>query len=202
MTCKNICKECCAPLATAFGDEIHTDVWGGPSTLLSLGGRKYYVSFTDDYSRYTHITLLHTKDEVFDTYKAFTAWVKTQHNTKIKRLRSDCRGEFTGNNFTKFLEQQGTEQCLTTHDTLQHNGIAESLNRHIFECVHAMLHAAELPKNLWDEAVNHAVWLKNQTSTRVLSNVTPFECLYGEKPDLGGVPKWGQYVWVHHDAGI
>ena len=201
MTRKNICKEHRAPLATAFGDEIHTDVWGGPSTLLSLGGRKYYVSFTDDYSRYTCITLLHTKDEAFDAYKAFTAWAKTQHNIKIKQLRSDRGGEFTGNDFTKFLEQQGTERRLTTHNTPQHNGIAESLNRRIFERVCAMLHAAELPKNLWGEAVNHAVWLKNRTSTRVLGNVTPFERLYGEKPNLGGVPEWGQRVWVHNNAG-
>ena len=111
-TRKNIRKERRAPLATAFGDEVHTDVWGGPTTLLSLGGRKYYVSFTDDYSRYTRITLLRTKDEALDAYKAFVAWAKTQHNTQIKRLRSDRGGEFTGNDFTKFLEQQGTERRL------------------------------------------------------------------------------------------
>jgi hypothetical protein len=25
----------------------------------------------------------------------------------------------------------------------------------------------------------------------------PYERLYGEKPNLGGVPKWGQHIWVH-----
>src|SRR6202012_1579602 len=50
-TRKTIRKEREAPLADSFGAEVHSDVWG-PSPVLSLGGRKYYVTFTDDYSRY------------------------------------------------------------------------------------------------------------------------------------------------------
>ena len=46
-TRKVIRKEWVAPLASSFGDEIHTDVWG-PSPINSLGGRSYYVTFTDD----------------------------------------------------------------------------------------------------------------------------------------------------------
>ncbi len=48
-TRKTIRKERTAPLASAFGEEIHTDLWG-PLPLLSLGSRKYYVTFTDDHT--------------------------------------------------------------------------------------------------------------------------------------------------------
>ena len=51
-TCKAIRKEQEAPLANSFGAKVHLDVWG-PSLVQSLGGCKYYVTFTDDYSRYT-----------------------------------------------------------------------------------------------------------------------------------------------------
>jgi hypothetical protein len=44
-------------LADTFGAEIHTDVWG-PSPVSSLRDRKYYITFTDDYFRYTRIQLL------------------------------------------------------------------------------------------------------------------------------------------------
>ena len=200
LTRKTIRKERVAPPANSFGDEVHSDLWG-PSPLLTIGGRKYYVSFTDNHSRYTRLALLRSKDETLEAYKAYAAWARTQHGAHIKRLRSDRGGEYTGGDFTKFLQEQGTERRLTTHDTPQHNGVAESLNRRLLERVRAMLHAADLPKNLWGEAINHAVWLKNRTSTRVLGNVTPYERLYGDKPNLGGVPEWGQRIWVHDDAG-
>ena len=199
-TRKPIKKERQTALASAFGEEIHTDVWG-PLELQTLGGRKYYLTFTDDYSCYTVTRLLKSKDEVLQAYKDFAAWALTQHGVKIKRLRSDRGGEFTGKDFDQFLNKQGTERRLTTHDTPQHNGVAESLNRRLLERVRAIRHHSGLPKHLWGEAVNHATWLKNHTSTQTLGNVTPYERLYGEKPNLASVPEWGQRVWVHNDAG-
>ena len=52
MTRKAICKECEAAQADSFGAEVHTDIWG-PSPLESLGGRRYYITFTDDHTCYT-----------------------------------------------------------------------------------------------------------------------------------------------------
>src|SRR5258707_8039374 len=61
-TRKSIRKERTEALAQNFGEEIHTDVWG-PSPTLSLGGRKYYVTFTDVCPRFTKLEVLRTKDE-------------------------------------------------------------------------------------------------------------------------------------------
>jgi transposase InsO family protein len=129
-TRKAIKKECEGAQASTFGEEIHTDLWG-PSLLQTLGGRKYYITFTDDYSRSTRTQVLKSKDEALQAYKDFAAWAQTQHGAKIKRLRSDHGGEYTGDNFSKFLKSQGTERRLTTHDTPQHNSVAKSLNRHL-----------------------------------------------------------------------
>jgi hypothetical protein len=71
-TRKPIKVECIAVPAMTFGEEVHSDVWG-PSPLNSLGGRRYYITFTDDYSRYTWAQLLKTKDEAIVAYKAFAA---------------------------------------------------------------------------------------------------------------------------------
>jgi transposase InsO family protein len=199
-TRKIIRKHTTTPRAEAFGDEVHTDVWG-PAPISTIGGRKYYITFTDDHTRYTWLELLRSKDEAFQAYKTFVAWAETQHGVRIKRLRSDRGGEYTGGNFSKFLNSQGTERRLTTHDTPQHNGVAESLNRRLLERVRAVLHASQLPKSLWGEAIQFIVWLKNRVITRALGKVTPYEQLYGSKPDLGGVPEWGRPVWVHVDSG-
>ncbi len=199
-TRKQINKEREAPLADAFGDEVHTDLWG-PSPVPSLGGRAYYVTWIDDYSRFTKLTILRSKDQTLDAYKSFAAWAQTQKGVKIKRLRSDRGGKYTSNAFTKFLEEQGTERRLTTHDTPQHNGVAESLNRRLVERIRALLIQSGLPKSLWAEAARFVAWLRNRTTTKVLGNTTPYERLTGQKPNLAGVPEWGQRVWVHSDSG-
>jgi hypothetical protein len=195
-THKPIRKEREEPLASSFGEEVHSDVWG-PSPMLSVGKSKYYITFTDDFSCYTRLTTMCTKDGALQAYKDYAAWAYTQHGARVKHLHSDHGGEYTGGEFTSFLKEQGTERRLTTHDTPQHNGVAESLNRRLIERVRALLHQSSLPKTLWAEALHFIVWVKNRTLTKALGNVTPFERLTGRKPNLAGVPEWGQQVWVH-----
>jgi len=64
-----------------------------------------------------------------------------------------------------------------------------------------MMHQADLPCKLWVEAIRYAAWLKNHLPTKVLGNTTPYEKLYSDKPHLAGLPKWGQWVWVHNPLG-
>src|SRR6266850_387777 len=119
---KQIQKECKAPLTDAVGVETHMDLWG-PSPTPSMGGRRYYVMFTDDHSHYSSLTMLCTKDETLEAYKAYAVWMYMQHSMWIKQLWLDHGGKYTGNEFTKFLAEQGTECRLTTHDMPQHNGV-------------------------------------------------------------------------------
>jgi len=121
---------------------------------------------------------LKLKDETFEAYKKYDAWVSTQFNMKIKCLHSDRGGEYTSEEFTRYLASKGTERKLTIHDTPEHNGVAERLNRTIVKRTRALLHASGLLKFLWGEAIMHVVWLKNHTLTRALDNKTPYEMLF------------------------
>jgi hypothetical protein len=71
-TRKEIWKECKALLSGTLSEEIHSDVWG-PSPIPSLGGRRYYVTFTDDFSHHTWLTTMCMKDEMLAAYKAYVA---------------------------------------------------------------------------------------------------------------------------------
>ena len=172
---KPIQKERDTPLADAFGAEVHTDLWG-PSPTPSLGGHKYYVTFTDDHMHYTSAKILHSKDQMLNVYKAYAAWVHTQHGAQIKQLHSDRGGEYTGTDFTVFLQGEGTKCQLTMHNTPQHNGVAKALNCQLVEHICALVHQSRLPKTLWAEALLYTVWLKNCMSTHALGTVTPYEC--------------------------
>ena len=108
----------------ALGNEVHTDVWD-LSPVQTPGKRSYYCSFTDDHTHYTCISLLFVKSNTFSVYLEFESWLKIQHGTSIKWLHSNCGGEYLSNEFSCHLNHSGMERKLTTHDTPQHNGIAE-----------------------------------------------------------------------------
>jgi hypothetical protein len=120
--------------ATAVGEEIHSDLWG-PAPVETINHKEYFVSFTDDNSRYTVIYFLAKKSEVFASYLAFEAWLSTQYNVRIKKLRSDRGGEYLTGEFSDHLRKKGTTRRLTVHDTPEYNGVSERLNRTLLEKV-------------------------------------------------------------------
>ncbi len=186
--------------ASAVGEEIHSDLWG-PASVETINRKEYFVSFTDDYSRFTVVYLIRNKSDTFESYLEFEAWLFTQFGFRIKKLHSDRGGEYLSHEFTQHLARCGTIRRLTVHDTPEYNGTPERLNRTLLEKVRAMLHDAKLPKFLWGEALCHAVFVKNRTWTRSLKDTTPFEMLTGSKPDLSNIHPWGCKVSVHDTAG-
>nr|GEV93673.1 retrotransposon protein, putative, Ty1-copia subclass [Tanacetum cinerariifolium] len=69
--------------ATDLFGLIHTDVCG-PLRHVSRQGVSYFITFTDDYSRYGYIYLHKNKHEVFETFK-LTPPYTPQHNEVSER---------------------------------------------------------------------------------------------------------------------
>ena len=91
---------------TQLLDLVHSDIceYNG---VLTRGGKRYFITFIDDCSRFTYVYLLRTKDEAFDVFKRYKSEVENQKDKKIKMLRSDRGGEYFGNEFDNFCEQHG-----------------------------------------------------------------------------------------------
>ena len=81
---------------------VHSDVCGHMIEVL-IGGYEYFVTFTDDYSRYSFIYLMHQKSNTFDKFKEFWIRVGNQLGNTIKFFRSDRGGEFLDTEFTDNL---------------------------------------------------------------------------------------------------
>jgi hypothetical protein len=64
-TCLPVPKVHISTPAQRFGDEIHTNVWG-PASISTRQGHRYFVTFTDDATRFTITYLMHTKDQALD----------------------------------------------------------------------------------------------------------------------------------------
>ena len=83
---------------------IHTDLWG-PAPSPSTSGARYFLLFIDDYSRYTWIYFLSTKDQALSTFITFRKMIENQLNSTIKCIQSDNGGEFIA--FKPYLEAHG-----------------------------------------------------------------------------------------------
>ena len=194
-TRKPVPKEKVKYISQALGDKIHSDMWG-PVTPQSYNGKLYYMSFTNEYTRWTMIYCISWTLEVLSKYKEYKAWMRTQYGKCIKILQSDSGGEYLSKEFNTHLETQGTIRSLTVHDTPKENGVTEWLNHTLLEHVRAMLLTAQLPKNLWPETIHHAMWLKNRTSMGALNGWPPYEVMHNAKPNLADLPDWGARVFV------
>ena len=107
---------------------MHTDVCG----LISVeahGEYRYFLTFTDDLSKYGYIYLMKHKSETFEKFKEFQSEVENHHNKKIKFLRSDRGGEYLSYEFSLHLKQCGIVSQLMPPGTPQCNGVSERHNR-------------------------------------------------------------------------
>ena len=61
---------------------------------MSRGGKNYFVTFIDDFYKYTKVYLIKHKDEALDMFLTYIVEVENQLNKKIKRIRSNKGGEY------------------------------------------------------------------------------------------------------------
>nr|GEW59997.1 hypothetical protein [Tanacetum cinerariifolium] len=110
---------------------IHTDVCG-PFKIMSRQGASYFVTFTDDFSRYGYVYLLKHKHEVFETFKVIQKEVENQLGKTIKSLHFDRGGEYMSQEFLDHLKDHGIIAHQTPPYTPQHNGYPKEMMSYSF----------------------------------------------------------------------
>jgi hypothetical protein len=168
---------------------IHSDL-GDFKNTISRGGKRYYITFIDDYSRYTRVYLLSSKDEAENMFIKFKIEVENQKDKKIKRLRSDRGGEYGSSLLKSFCEKDGIVHEVTATRTLEQNGIAERKNKTLKDMMNAMLISSCLPSNMWGEAILSACQVLNRVPYKRIRK-TPYELWEGHTPNLGYFKVWG-----------
>jgi len=158
--------------------------------VLTRGGNIYFITFTDDFSRYTYVYLMKSKDEAFSLFKCYKSTVENQKEKKIKILRSDRGGEYFPTEFTLYCEENGIIHQTSAPYTPQQNGLAERKNRTLVDMVNAMILNAKLSFNLWGEALLTACHVHNRIPSKVFK-VSPYELWKGRKPNLEYLRVWG-----------
>lgn len=163
---------------------VHSDICASMG-VESLGGAKYFVTFTDDCSGYTETTMLRNRSDVLKAFKDYKQKAEKQTGQQIRKLRTDNGREYLSNNFKNFLKAEGIIHQLSVEYTPQQNGIAKQKNRILVEMARCIMLQGNLPQSLWAEAIYSAMYLQNRCATKTLNGKIPYEAWTGRKPYVG-----------------
>jgi len=173
---------------------IHSDLVG-PITPTGYDGARYYVTFTDDYTRLTRVFILKEKSQLMSRLKEFHAWCFAQRGVKIKRIRSDNGKEFNNGPLKQWMADVGIQWEPTVTYSPEQNGLAERNQRTLTEKARAMIADSGLDKTLWPELIMTANYLRNRSPTKMLG-MTPYEAYEGTKPSLQHLRIIGSTVYT------
>jgi transposase InsO family protein len=185
-------------ISSSLGDLIHSDICG-PLPTPSYTGYKYFLTFTDDYSRYVWTYPLKTKaaPEVFSKLKELDAFFLNHHGFHIKILRTDNGSEFKNKIFQSYCQENGILQQFTVPYSPQQNGVAERLNQTLLNSIRSMLTHSKVSHSLWAEALQTATYIKNRSpSAAIKENKTPFEILYKKPPAVSHFRIFGEIAYA------
>ncbi|GJT84381.1 putative ribonuclease H-like domain-containing protein [Tanacetum coccineum] len=88
---------------------LHMDLFG-PTNVKSLMKKSYCLVVTDDFSRFSWVFFLATKDETSGILKTFITEIENQLDHKVKVIRSDNGTEFKNSIMNQFCEMKGIKR--------------------------------------------------------------------------------------------
>ncbi|GJZ14478.1 retrovirus-related pol polyprotein from transposon TNT 1-94 [Tanacetum coccineum] len=171
----------------------------GPIRVASINGKKYILVIVDDFSRYTWVYFLRSKDETPEIIKKFIAQAQLNYKAKVCKIRTDNGTEFKNTSLKAHYEKLGIMQQFSIARTPQQNGVVERRNRTLVEAARTMLIFSRLPEFLWAEAVATACFTQNRSIIHTRYNKTPYELLRGQKPNIAYFHVFGSLCYPTND---
>ncbi|GJR62089.1 integrase, catalytic region, zinc finger, CCHC-type containing protein [Tanacetum coccineum] len=135
----------------------------GPMRVASVNGKKYILVKVDDFSRFTWVYFILSKDETPKIIKKFIAQAQLNYEAKVCKVRTDNGTEFKNATLKAHYEKLGIMQQFSIARTPQQNGVVERRNRTLVEAAHTMLIFSRLPEFLWAKAVATACFTQNRS---------------------------------------
>ncbi|GJU14962.1 retrovirus-related pol polyprotein from transposon TNT 1-94 [Tanacetum coccineum] len=150
----------------------------GPLRVQCINGKKYILVIVDDYSRFTWVKFLRSKDET----PAFVIHLLKQLQVGLNKIVWFVRT----NNGTEFVNKDLTDYYES--------------NRTLVEAARTMLIFSKAPLFLWAEAVATAYYTQNRSLIHTLHNKTPYELVHDKKPDLSFLRIFGALCYTTNDS--
>ncbi|GKB15854.1 putative ribonuclease H-like domain-containing protein [Tanacetum coccineum] len=178
---------------------LHMDLCG-PMRVASVNGKKYILVIVDDYSRFTWVQFLRSKDEAPDFIIKFLKMIQVRLKVPVRRIRTDNGTEFVNQTLREYYEKVGISHETSVARSPQQNGVVERRNRTLIEAARTMLIYAKAPLFLWAEVVATACYTQNHSIVRLRHGKTPYELLHDKPPDLSFLHVFGALCYPTNDS--
>nr|GEX00817.1 hypothetical protein [Tanacetum cinerariifolium] len=122
---------------------LHMDLFG-PTFVKSLSKKSYCLVITDDYSRFSWVFFLASKEETPSVLKTFIVGLENLLSLKVKIVRCDNGTEFKNSDLNQFCKVKGIKRDFSVPRTPQQNDIAERKNKTLIKAARTLLTPYEL----------------------------------------------------------
>ncbi|GKC28686.1 retrovirus-related pol polyprotein from transposon TNT 1-94 [Tanacetum coccineum] len=177
---------------------LHMDLCG-PMHVASINGKMYILAIVDDYSRFTWVRFLKTKDEAPATIIKCIKNIQVRLNATVRNVQTDNRTEFVNQTLREWYENVGIMHQTSVARTPQQNGVVERRNRTLVEATRTMQIFSKALLFLWSEAINTTCYTQNSSLIRHRYNKTPYELMQNKKPDLSFLHVFGSLCYPTND---
>ncbi|GJY34136.1 retrovirus-related pol polyprotein from transposon TNT 1-94 [Tanacetum coccineum] len=141
--------------------------------VASVNGKKYVLIIIDDYSRFTWVKCLRSKDEAPDFIIKFLKMIQVRLKTNARRIRTDNGTEFVNQTLREYYKKVGISHEKSVARSPQQNGA---------------------------EAVATTCYTQNRSIIRLRHGKTPYEILHDKLPDLSFFHVFGALCYPTNDS--
>nr|GFB06949.1 ribonuclease H-like domain-containing protein [Tanacetum cinerariifolium]GFB06989.1 ribonuclease H-like domain-containing protein [Tanacetum cinerariifolium] len=139
----------------------------------------YCLVVTDDFSRFSWVFFIATKDETSEILQTFITGIENLIDLRVKVIRCDNGTEFKNRVMNQFCEMKGIKREFIVSRTPQQNGVAERKNKTLIEAARTMLADSKLLTTFWAEAFTTACYVQNRVLVIKPHNKTPYVLFLG-----------------------
>nr|GEV29855.1 ribonuclease H-like domain-containing protein [Tanacetum cinerariifolium] len=154
---------------------LHMDLCG-PMRVASVNGKKYILIIVDDYSRFTWVKCLRSKDEALDFIIKFLKMIQVRLKTSIRPIRTDNGTEFVNQTLCEYYEKVGISHETSVARSPQQNVVVKR------------------------QAVATACYTQNRSIIRLRYDKKPYELLHDKLPDLSFFHLFGALCYPTNDS--
>nr|GEZ66097.1 retrovirus-related Pol polyprotein from transposon TNT 1-94 [Tanacetum cinerariifolium] len=103
---------------------LHMDLYG-PMRIASINGKRYVLVIVDDYSRYTWVHFLRSKDKAPEVIIKFLKRITVLLQSPVIIIRTDNGIEFKNQVLKEYFDTVGISHQMSSVRTSQQNGVVE-----------------------------------------------------------------------------